>query len=366
METRMELMQASHQWATRPADERFVSLAELHQATLAMRNHSRSAVVSNRQIEVQPVEIDGKVDYKAIQVMGPSGQPYFPTHHAFGQLAKLVSAPAGYLRGLPSPIAADCLNVGLKFTREIEDTGLLLRKNGKSTLAAVTGPNYGRVWNSDVAAAFRQKFEGSAFTVPGEFGKAVTVTKQNTTLFAGDRDMFIFLADEENRIEIPNRRGGKSGALARGIFGWNSEVGDRTLGLASFFFDYACCNRIVWGATQFEQITVRHTVSAPDRFLEEVTPAIEAYRNASTNGVRQAITDARNARIDNIEDFLNKRFSKRQSQAIISSFASDEERPMENLWDVATGVTAYARGIEYQDQRVELEREAGKILDLAK
>jgi hypothetical protein len=38
--------------------------------------------------------------------------------------------------------------------------------------------------------------------VPGEFGQRVTITKENTTLFASDRDMFVFLADEENRIEL--------------------------------------------------------------------------------------------------------------------------------------------------------------------
>ncbi len=360
------LMQANRQWASRPSDERFTSLADMHAKTLEMRNHSRSVVISNRQIEVQPVELpDGRIDHKAIQIVGPSGQPYTPTHHAFGQLARLVSAPAGYLRGLPSPVAADCLNVGLKFNREIEDAGLLLRKNGESTLAAVTGPNYGRIWNSDVVGAAREKFEGSPFVIPGEFGKQVAITKDNTTLFAGDRDMFIFLADEENRIELPNRRNGQRGSLARGVFLWNSEVGDRTLGMASFLFDYVCCNRIVWGATQFEQITVRHTVSAPDKFLEEVTPAIEAYRNSTASGVQQAIEHARNKRVDNIEDFLNKRFSKRQAAGIISAHQSDEGRPMENLWDIATGVTAFARGIEYQDARVDLEREAGKILDLA-
>jgi hypothetical protein len=39
--------------------------------------------------------------------------------------------------------------------------------------------------------------------VPGEFGNRVTVTKDNTTLFASDRDMFVFLADEENVILEP-------------------------------------------------------------------------------------------------------------------------------------------------------------------
>jgi hypothetical protein len=47
--------------------------------------------------------------------------------------------------------------------------------------------------------------------VPGIFGERVTVDKGNTTLYASDRDMFVFLADEDRRIEIPNRRNGKPG-----------------------------------------------------------------------------------------------------------------------------------------------------------
>ena len=63
--------------------------------------------------------------------------------------------------------------------------------------------------------------------MPGEFGERVTVKKENTTLYASDRDMFVFLADEENRIEIPGRRAGRSGSFARGFFVWNSEVGKK-------------------------------------------------------------------------------------------------------------------------------------------
>ena len=44
---------------------------------------------------------------------------------------------------------------------------------------------------------------------------------------------------------------------------------------------------------------------------------------------------------------------------------SDEQHPIESLWDAAVGVTAYARAIPYQDERIELEREAGRILDMA-
>ena len=77
----------------------------------------------------------------------------------------------------------------------------------------------------------------------------MTRHQDNTTLFASDRDMFVFLADEDNRIENPNRRAGRFGSFARGFFVWNSEVGKTTLGAGFFLFDYVCCNRIVWGET---------------------------------------------------------------------------------------------------------------------
>jgi hypothetical protein len=53
---------------------------------------------------------------------------------------------------------------------------------------------------------------------------------------------------QENRIQLPHRRAGRSGSFARGFFAWNSEVGKTTLGAGFFLLDYVCCNRIIWGA----------------------------------------------------------------------------------------------------------------------
>ena len=78
-----------------------------------------------------------------------------------------------------------------------------------------------------------------------------------------------------------------------------------------------------------------------------------------------AITDAKAKRIDNVDEFLMARFTKSQSNAIKAAHMGDEQRPIETLWDAATGITAYARGVQYQDERVDLERKAGKVLDMA-
>lgn len=42
------LMQASHQWATRPDDERFTSLPDMYAAAIQMRQRSAARVISSR------------------------------------------------------------------------------------------------------------------------------------------------------------------------------------------------------------------------------------------------------------------------------------------------------------------------------
>ena len=359
------LMQASRQWASRPDDERFTSLLALHAHTTEQRGQSAGKVVSTRALEVRPA---GDDENEGLEVFGPNGHGYTPTNFSFGQLAALAQAPAGYLRSLPAPIAADAMNYGLQFSRDAEEVGVLLRKDGRGVLAAATGPRYGRIWNSEVTGQLVNRF-GDGVTgdwrVPGEFGKAVTVTRANTTLYASDRDMFVFLADETNRVTMPNRREGKSGSLARGFFVWNSEVGATTLGVAMFLFDYVCCNRIVWGAEGYKEIKIRHTVTAPDKFAEEVAPVIAAYSSSSPQPIEKVLLAAQAAKVDNIADFLaNRRFTKSMVRKVEAAFEADEGRPMETIWDVTTGLTALARTIPYQDERIALEREAGRVLEL--
>lgn len=359
----MELFQVNQQWSSRPADERFTSLLDMQTHFAAQRERSREVVVSTRRIQAVP-----EADHKGLTVVGPNGAAYAPTHWAFGQLAQLAEAPAAYLRSVPAEIAADCINYGLQFKRSAEDVGVLLYKNGAPILRAATGPKYGRVWNGQIVDALVSRFgDGLSgdFRVPGEFGRAVEVTKENTTLYGGDRDMFVFLADEQHRIEVPNRRDGKPGSLARGFFVWNSETGKTTLGVATFLFDFACFNRIVWGAQGYEEITIRHTASAPDKFIEEVSPALVSYANSSTDGVRNAILAAQKARVENIDGFLAKRFGKKTVTAIKAAHETDEGRPIETIWDATVGITAYARSIPHQDRRVEIETIGGEVLALA-
>lgn len=367
----MELMQAHTQWLNRPADERFLSIDDAFNAAAERMNHSKAVIVSSRSVTVKPTDETG--EHNGLSVVGASGTEFAPTHWAFGQLSQRAGAPAEYLRGLPSPLAADCLNWGLKYQREIDDIGLLLYQNGGAPeLHAVNGPNYGRIWNAEVWQQLRKLFgsgvygDGGKWHIPGEYNRHdKPVTKESTTLYSGDRDMFAFLCDGEHDIEIPNRRNGQTGRMQRGIFMWNSDVGSRSYGAATFLYDFMCGNHIVWGVSGFEEIRIRHTASAPDKWLSEVLPAIEAYSNASAVGIKDGIKAAQAARIAKPAEFLAERFGSRMVAKLQAVHQLEEGRPIETVFDVVTAVTAQAKSIPWIGQRVELEREAGKLLVLA-
>jgi hypothetical protein len=362
-----ELMQANRQWSTRPSDERFTSLTALASFCTYQRQHSARRTLANRDLTVVPSTTD---DYD-IALVGPNGHPAQFTHWGFSQLCSLAGVPSSYIRSsaMPGPLAADNLNWGLHHHRDVESVSTLLRRTEEGVfLGAVNGPDYGVIWNAEVADAAARFFGdgiSGQWRVPGEFGSQVPITQDNTTLYASDRDMWIFLADEERRIEVENRRNGQSGALARGFYISNSEVGASTLTLGMFLFDYVCCNRIIWGAQQHTEIKVRHTAGAPHRWVEEIKPILREYAEASPANVADTIRAAKAAKIKgDVSEFLSKRFGKGMASTIALAHLADEFRPVETVWDAVTGATAYARTIQHVDARVKVERTAGDLLKM--
>ncbi len=359
------LMACSRQWMMRPDDERFESLPEMHEMMTAVRQRSKALGVSSKGLHATAIGDD----HSGLVIQGPNGNPAAPTNFAFGQIAQRAGAPAAYIRKLPSALAADCINYGLQ-TRDVEDLGVLLTDNGRGVpeMRACTGPNYGRIWNSDIVQSLMARFgDGRTgdWRVPGEFGREVRIGKHNTTLYASDRDMFVFLCDEKNRVEVPNRRNGETGEMARGFFVWNSEVGDKTLGVAMFLFDFVCANRIVWGVEGYKEVRVRHTSGAPDRWLGEVEPVLLEYQQSSVMPLEATLKAAQRAKIDDLNKFMaSRQFTARQAAKFQAAHEAEEGRPIETVWDATTAITAVAREMSHNDERVDLERRGGAVLDL--
>ena len=198
----------SSEWFNRPADERYLSLSELMASVQGRAERSRTRTVESAAIRVEA----SRDDAERLTLMLPGAdKPVAPTHWSFGQLATIVGAPATYLRQLPAPLAGINLQYGLTAHRA-EQVKTLEVEDGRVELRAVTGPDYGRIYDHELVAAV-QKIAGNGtgdtrWKVPGVldwstgiYNPRVDITSDTTTLYASDRDVFLFLVDDLNPIE---------------------------------------------------------------------------------------------------------------------------------------------------------------------
>jgi len=371
----------STQWLRRPADERFVSLHDLRDFKETEFKESRSLNIGPKELQFHGVELNSKADMDILRVdIGDEYPNVDMTNWGFRQAGQLAGAGDAlrYLRSLPGPLVADNLNWSLRHNRG-DEVKAYVRKNGEVTLRALTGPKYGRVPDFEVTESVI-KIAGSGrgesrWKVPGTldwttrvYDPNTPITMDTTTLFASDRDLFIFLVDDRNPIVIGKLPNGEPDIIYRGFYVQNSEVGKSTLKLAAFYLRATCCNRIMWGVEHFEEITIRHTSGAPARFALEAEPALLSYAEGSTNTLLAGVQKAKEAVVakndDDAMDFLrNRKFSKTQAERILETHEKEEGAPARSIWDIAQAVTAVARNIPNNDERVDLELQARAMLD---
>lgn len=367
----------SSEWFSRPDDEKYLSLSDLYASVKGRAARSKTRTVESAAIRVEAHREDPE---KLALVLPDAEAPVAPTHWSFGQLASLVSAPAAYLRQLPAPLAGINLQYGLTNHRA-EQVKTMEFANGRTELRAVTGPDYGRIYDHELVSAVqriagdgvgdtRWKVPGVLDWSTGLYNPVVDVTKDTTTLYASDRDVFLFLVDDRNPIEAGTLPDGSPDLYFRGFYCWNSEVGAKTLGIASFYLRAVCQNRNLWGVEDFQEITIRHSKYAANRFAHEAAPALANFADSSPQPFIQGIRSARErivARSDEDRtDFLRKRgFSKAETGKIVETVLAEEGRPPESVFDFVQGITAVARSKPQQDARLAMETRAKKLLEVA-
>ena len=371
----------SSEWFSRPADERYLSLSELADSVRSRSERSRTRVVETGLIQVEASRTDPE---RLSLILPGSDTPVAPTHWSFGQLASQVAsqvgAPAAFLRQLPAALAGINLQYGLTSHRA-EQIKTLETDNGRIELRAVTGPDYGRIYDHELVEAV-QKIAGNGtgdtrWKVPGVldwstgiYNPRVDITKDTTTLYASDRDVFLFLVDDLNPIEAGRLPDGSPDLYFRGFYCWNSEVGAKALGMASFYLRAVCQNRNLWGVEDFEEITIRHSKYAASRFAHEAAPALLNFAHSSPlpfiNGIKAARERIVAKTDEDRTEFLRKRgFSKAETGKIIETVLAEEGRPPESIFDFVAGITAVARDKPHQDARLDMEAKAKKLLDRA-
>ena len=221
----------SSEWFSRPDDERYLSLTALYDAVRGRAERATARTVETRAIRVEA----RRDDPERLSLLVPGrDRPIAPTHWSFGQLCSLVGAPAGYLRQLPAPLAGINMQHGLH-THRGELIKTLEADDGRVELRAVTGPDYGRIWDHELVAAV-MKIAGDGigdtrWKVPGVLDWStmthnpfVEVTRDTTTLYASDRDVFLFLVDDTHPIEAGRLSNGDPDLYFRGFYFFESAL----------------------------------------------------------------------------------------------------------------------------------------------
>lgn len=358
------LMHASNQWASRPADQRFASLAALHAATSDYRSRARVAERPYNGLQVRAESFGENIEPVLV---GEKGTAHF-SNWSFGQLCARIGAPASYLRALPARLVAENLNHGLKsFRPEDEDNAqLMFTQNGGLRLAALTSPKYSRIWNSDVTSRLIRLTQQQP-----EWQPAPAAFDGSRGLYASDHDMFAFLVDNERRIFEK----GPEGGLGRGFFVWNSEVGAASFGIMTFFYEYVCGNHRVWGASGVHELRIRHVGEANDRAWRGIEAELVKYAESSAVDDEAKIESARRMVLGKDKDeVLDKVFGLRVpdlSRRVIGEAydlavqREDRYGDPRTVWALTGGMTEIARDLPNADDRVKLDRAAGKVLQIA-
>lgn len=365
----------SSEWFSRPDDERFLSLSALYDRVRARADRTATRVVESRSVRVEARSDDPE---RLSLIVPGSERPVSPTHWSFGQLCSLVSAPASYMRTLPAALAGLNLQHGLLSHRG-EQVKLLESDEGRAELRAVTGPDYGRIWDHELVGAV-MKIAGDGvgdtrWKVPGvldwdsmRYNPYIDVSRDTTTLYASDRDVFLFLVDDTHPIEAGRLPNGDPDLYFRGFYCWNSEVGSKTLGIATFYLRAVCMNRNLWGVENFEEINIRHSKFAANRFTHEAAPALTRFADsppasfiAGIRAARERVVAQKN---EDREAFLRTRgFSRPDTAKIIATVLAEEGHPPASLYDFVQGITAVARTKPHQDTRLDLEGKARRLLE---
>lgn len=376
----MNLYEASNQWATRPADERFWTVAEMGAA--CVRHAENSTVIERTYADLSTKAVDGE-----ITLVGKGGIPLRFSHYAFGQFSRNVGAPAEFMRSLPASIASDALNHQLA-KREPGSANLLVHKNGALRLRAVTSDRYDRIWDHEVCAKL-EPLTAEGWVAPPAYATSDVNARLATVddcrvatsvkpgdkigpagLYASDHDMFAFLVNPAKTLGNED--------MSRGLIVRNSEVGDGSLVAKFFYYKHTCGNHIVWNAKGVREIRVRHLGQSATRALR--TFAVDAIRYADTgaseaeamveSAKRKILGATKDEVLDAVLSFARAKNLGLSSKLVGEAYVTAEKYEARygnprSLWGVVSGLTQNSQAIPFADKRSDVDTDAGKLLEMA-
>jgi len=357
------LTHASKQLFDRPDDDCYGSIDLMEKFLIGRESATRELKV--KSMSVFPSE-NGETTVKIGAETDQGIVQGYLNDWSFGNLCSLVPAPKRYINELPAELASDCLNHGLK-TRFENNNGTVMNYTGGLSRAFYS-ERYSRVSDLEVVQAVKESAVPVGYLPAGFFagkrGGLAPVRPEASGLYASDRDIFIFMAHEQEPFEV------NGDAYCHCFCLWNSEVTSKTLGFLTCLYRYICGNHMIWGARDVIERKARH-VGDPRQILNEFQMVIEGYEK-----YRNQIRDENYAKIcaaqalpfadtrERVAKRLEEYMAKKEASSVLPFLDDSRAYPKSKLsaFGVAQAVTLYSQTAVFAEDRMKFDRIGGQII----
>ncbi|MBA4065647.1 MAG: DUF932 domain-containing protein [Isosphaera sp.] len=327
----------------RAPDERFPDLQALGDHCLKDKSESRDRWHPPRSLAPDPD------DARLRLAVGTDGA-FEMNDWSFGQLCHLAKVSKETVNRLTPGTAAAVFRETLPAgTKPLQ---VLTRGDA---VRSVHAASYTRLYNADLVAVLREFAVDFRPPQPGLDG--------GTGLYCGEQDMFCFLIDPAGWAEIDGE------AFAPGFFLWNSEVGKRSVGLQTFWWQAVCQNHIVWDAVEVEEFARKHTANVHDAVAEirRRIEALVARRDARRDGFAAVIRKAMQTTLGADADETLKQLGKAGFTRALANEAIEIARQQGRftIFALVDALTRLAGRIANAGDRAEADAKAARLLALA-
>lgn len=341
----VNLTKASRELFSRTPDERFDSF----DALLAHCQERKFEAIEHWQPS-QDIRIELDAGRLLMRLKQAEDVTMSLSDWSFSQLCKLCGVQKDTVNKLTSETASRVFYDTLPRSRKP-----LQVYAAADTALAVHGSTYSRLYDAEVLEAVREA--APDFTPPP------TGLGGATGLYAGEQDMFAFGIDPNGWVEI----GGEN--FAPGFFVWNSEVGRRSVGVQTFWYQEICQNHIVWDAIEVVELTRRHIGNVQEA-LDDVREAIaqlvkkrDERRDSFASGIKTAMAtpfgeDAEEVRKTLAKHGIGLRLAEQVVQIV-------EQQASFSVFGIVDALTRIAGRYENAGDRLIVDQKAASLLSLA-
>ena len=221
-------------------------------------------------------------------------------------------------------------------------------------IRSIHGASYTRLWNTDLLAIIRE--------FATEFQPPQQAVTGGTGLYAGEQDLFVFLVDPLGWTEIDGE------AFAPGFYAWNSEVGRRSIGIETFWFQAVCQNHIVWDAVEVVEFSRKHTANVHEALtsIRQIIESLVAKRDARKDGFVNTIRKAMETKLGNDAEETLKEVCKNGIPHSVAKEAITlaQEKGRFTVWTVVDALTRMAQKSQNAGDRTEADEKAAQLLTL--